>query len=151
MESTRACVCCMPRFCSSWWTSRLSWPLSLSVCAAGARGTELRSEDSVSGERSDVAALCCCHSVLTFICWLPRDNACWQCFFLCPVPSDAFGLSSLCVYGCSVSSPLTHLPIFFGVFPLCLRANPTIHPHPSISPSYAHVVTHVPPFCVSPG
>lgn len=60
------------------------------------------------------------------------DDACLA-VSLCFVPSDAFGLSSLCVLYCSsVSSSLFHLPYVFYVPTLCLHANSSPI-HPSVS------------------
>lgn len=129
---TNYCACCVPRFCLSSWEFGLfpshHWPLSL-FCVCYRRNWALRKLVCLETDCSDVPGPCAAP-------WLLTVSFHWWCMlavFLCCVPFDALGLSSLCMYCSSVLSLLTHLPFAFYVH--SLRSTRTSDPSSSLQSS----------------
>lgn len=159
---TTYCAWCMPCFCLSSWEFGLlplhhSSTVLVSVCCRRSERLSSSPEDSVAADWLLRCSWSVCGTrgcVIATLFWplASTDDACWQCF-LCFVPFDALGLSSLCMYCSSVSSSLTPLPFAFYVS--SLRYTPV--QRIIFIPSRFHCrhssnifVTYVLPFCVSP-
>lgn len=149
VESTRICGFCpcvhylLCVLCALFFLSVLMgvWTVTslatVLVCVCCSRCEVLSSSPEDWLLKMSLVCVRYCGCVIATLFWLLTVSFHWRCMlavFLCFVPFDALGLSSICMYCSSVSSPLTHPATCFLCSLSSLHTSSAIHPHLSTFP-----------------